>query len=265
MKKIILVSGCSLALSLLGAMGISQNELNKSNLFNSNNNTTQVEQSVTDKSYNQNSDKQNSGLDKSAQDKDVTKDKDANKTTKNNKENQPSKESTSTVVQKPTSTPAPTKKPAATTKPEPTTKPAATTKPEPTTKPAASTNNSSSYASEVLRLVNVERSKAGLSAFTTNTTLQAAANKRSQEISQSFSHTRPSGEGFSTVLKEFNISFRAAGENIAYGQKTPQAVVDGWMNSSGHRANILNANYNKIGIGVYEKNGVLYWTQLFTN
>lgn len=179
-----------------------------------------------------------------------------------------------------TSAPAPTKQPASTAKPTPTKQPAPTAKPvqpTPTTKPVqtsptptkAPSNNTntsvSSYANQALQLVNKERAKAGLSALTTNSTLQAAADKRAQETVQSFSHTRPNGTSFSTVLKEFGISYRAAGENIAYGQKTPQEVVTAWMNSSGHRANILNANFGKIGIGVYQKNGVTYWSQLFTN
>lgn len=170
-----------------------------------------------------------------------------------------------------TATPAPTKAPVVTTKPvvtatpSPTKTPTAT--PTPTVKPSTTTNTSGigSYASEVLRLVNIERAKAGLSAYTTNQTLSAAANKRAQETSVSFSHTRPDGSKFSSVFKEFGILYRAAGENIAYGQKTPQEVVTGWMNSTGHRANILNANFGKIGIGVYQKNGVIYWTQEFTN
>jgi uncharacterized protein YkwD len=166
-------------------------------------------------------------------------------------------------------TPAPTKAPAPTTAPAPTKAPAPTTKPVPTVKPAPTTAPSntgiSSYASEVLRLVNIERSKAGLSALTTNSTLTAAANKRAQETKQSFSHTRPNGTSAFTVLGEYGISYRAAGENIAYGQRTPQEVVTGWMNSPGHRANILNSNFGKIGIGVYQSNGVIYWSQLFTD
>lgn len=134
------------------------------------------------------------------------------------------------------------------------------------TSPAANANTSvSSYAEEVLRLVNIERSKAGLSSLSTTNTLKAAADKRAQETAVSFSHTRPDGSKFSTVLQEYGISYRTAGENIAYGQRTPQEVVNAWMNSSGHRANILNGNFNKIGIGVYQKNGVIYWSQLFTN
>lgn len=163
-----------------------------------------------------------------------------------------------------------TTKPVQTTKPAPTTKPAQTTKPAPSTKPQAKPSNNtntgiSGYAAEVLRLVNQERAKAGLSALTTNSTLQAAADKRAQETVQSFSHTRPNGTKFSTALQEFGVPFRTAGENIAYGQKSPQEVVTGWMNSPGHRANILNGNFGKIGIGVYQSNGTIYWSQLFTN
>jgi len=158
-----------------------------------------------------------------------------------------------------------------TTKPQtPTTTPTTTPTPTPTPKPSTPADNTSntgvsSYASEVLRLVNVERAKAGLSAFTTNQSLTAAANKRAQEIKTSFSHTRPNGSGFQTVLGEYGVTYRAAGENIAYGQKTPQEVVTGWMNSTGHRANILNSNFSKLGVGVYQSNGVIYWTQEFTN
>ncbi|TAH65034.1 MAG: hypothetical protein EWM47_11620 [Anaerolineaceae bacterium] len=169
--------------------------------------------------------------------------------------------------------PAPTK-PAPTTtptKPAPTTtptKPAPTTTPSKPTPTAPPTNNSGSnqgFADEVLRLVNIERSKAGLSALTTNATLKAAADKRAQETKVSFSHTRPNGSKFSTVLQEYGISYRTAGENIAYGQRSPQEVVNGWMNSPRHRANILNGSFGKIGIGVYQSGGVIYWSQLFTN
>ena len=91
-----------------------------------------------------------------------------------------------------------------------------------------------------------------------------AANVRAQEIVNSFSHTRPDGSSFSTVLSQNGVSYRGSGENIAYGQRTAAEVMDGWMNSSGHRANILNGNYTNIGVGFYESNGVKYWVQLFT-
>ena len=161
-------------------------------------------------------------------------------------------------------TPAPAKNPANTPATTPSKTPAAN-KPSKPAATAPANSGINSYASEVLRLVNVERAKAGLPALTTNATLTAAADKRAQETKQSFSHTRPDGRSAFTVLAEYGISYRAAGENIAYGQKTAQEVVNGWMNSPGHRANILNSSFGKVGIGVFESNGVIYWTQLFTD
>ena len=76
-----------------------------------------------------------------------------------------------------------------------------------------------------------------------------------------FSHTSPTYGTPFQMIKAFGLSYRTAGENIAYGQRTPQQVVDGWMNSSGHRANILNAAYTQIGVG-YVAAGH-YWTQMF--
>ena len=103
-----------------------------------------------------------------------------------------------------------------------------------------------------------------MSSLTTNSSLKAAA-ERCTETKVSFSHTRPNGSKFSSVFKEYGVSYRTAGENIAYGQRSPQEVVKGWMNSPGHRANILNGSFGKIGIGVYQSNGVIYWSQLFTD
>lgn len=94
--------------------------------------------------------------------------------------------------------------------------------------------------------------------------LTSAANVRSKEIVNTFSHTRPDGTQFYTAIKEQGFSYKGCGENIAWGQKTPDEVMNAWMNSSGHRSNILNSKYTKIGVGVYEaENGRLYWTQLF--
>lgn len=121
------------------------------------------------------------------------------------------------------------------------------------------------FPSEVLRLVNKERAKVGLPAYTTTKPLTSAANKRAQEITSKFSHTRPNGSGFFTVLREYGIPFMAAGENIAYGQRTPQEVVSTWMNSPGHRKNILSPRFKKIGISNTVKSSQNYWTQVFTN
>lgn len=123
--------------------------------------------------------------------------------------------------------------------------------------------------SEVLRLVNIERENAGLRPLEmADTNLIAAAQERAQEISNKFSHTRPNGSSCFTALDEHNVRYSYCGENIAAGQQTPEAVVNSWMNSPGHRANILNPNYRKIGIGYcYSLNGGYshYWVQMFTN
>lgn len=125
--------------------------------------------------------------------------------------------------------------------------------------------NERSYVEQVVYLVNQERAKAGLSELNMQEDLTAAANVRAKEIKQSFSHTRPNGSSFSSVLKEQGIAFSGSGENIAYGQKTPEQVMEGWMNSEGHRANILNGKYKNIGVGYHQdERGVNYWVQLFT-
>ena len=121
------------------------------------------------------------------------------------------------------------------------------------------------YIQQVVNLVNAERAKEGLVPLTINTKVQAAAQVRAKECEQSFSHTRPNGTSFATALKEQNVSYRSAGENIAWGQRSPQEVVSAWMNSSGHRANIMNANFTTIGVGYYQNTkGTNYWCQLFT-
>lgn len=123
----------------------------------------------------------------------------------------------------------------------------------------------SAFSEEVVRLVNQERAKAGLSALTVQTQVQAAADVRAKEQTISFSHTRPDGTSFFSALTEQGVSYRGAGENIAWGQQTPEQVMNAWMNSSGHRANILNKNFTTIGVGCYQDaNGTYYWTQLFT-
>ena len=128
--------------------------------------------------------------------------------------------------------------------------------------PAPEQNHS--YVQQIVNLVNEERAKEGLAPLTLDTKVSAAAQVRAQEIVTSFSHTRPDGASFATALKEQNISYRRAGENIAWGQKSPEAVMNAWMNSSGHRANIMNENFTTIGVGYYQVNGVNYWCQLFT-
>ena len=120
-----------------------------------------------------------------------------------------------------------------------------------------------SYEHEVVRLVNEIRVKNGLKTLTEDWELSRVARYKSQDMKDNnyFSHTSPVYGSPFEMMKSFGISYRHAAENIAKGQSTPQAVVNSWMNSSGHRANILNSSYTKIGVG-YVKSGH-YWTQMF--
>lgn len=123
------------------------------------------------------------------------------------------------------------------------------------------------YSNEVIALINQIRASYGLSTLTTSQALQDAAQVRATEISTVFSHTRPNGSTPDTVLTQYGISYGYRGENIAAGQPTPAVVVDSWMNSAGHRANILKPEYNHIGVGCYMTTGGygIYWSQVFTD
>jgi uncharacterized YkwD family protein/spore coat assembly protein SafA len=123
-----------------------------------------------------------------------------------------------------------------------------------------------SLETEVIRLVNVERSKAGRPALVENSEISRIARIKSQDFinNKYFSHNSPKYGSPFDMLKTFGIKFTAAAENIASGQKTAAEVMRTWMNSSGHRSNILNSTYNQIGVGVARaNNGNLYWTQMF--
>ena len=119
------------------------------------------------------------------------------------------------------------------------------------------------FEDEVIRLVNAERAKNGLSALQKDEGATAAAHIRAKEIVQSFSHTRPDGSSCFTAAKQLGLSYNTAGENIASGYADPQQVVNGWMNSEGHRRNILSSSFTKLGTGCFSSGGVLYWTQFF--
>jgi len=119
-------------------------------------------------------------------------------------------------------------------------------------------------ANELLERTNKERAKRFLPPLTLSEGLCEAAKIRSHEISIVFSHTRPDGSSCFTVLGELGYSYLGAGENIAYGQDSPEAVVKAWMNSPGHRANIMNPGFKYLGVGCYESpSGRLYWAQMF--
>ena len=119
-----------------------------------------------------------------------------------------------------------------------------------------------SYAIQVAAIVNRERAANGLAPLKYSDKLSEAALVRAEEIQSVFSHTRPNGTRCFTAVTEAGISYTSVGENIAYGQRTPEEVMNSWMNSSGHRANILG-NYDYIGIGVTNRNGTYYWSQFF--
>ena len=126
------------------------------------------------------------------------------------------------------------------------------------------TNNAvRAYEKEVIRLVNEIRAQYGLNALTENWELSRVARYKSQDMRDRgyFSHTSPTYGSPFDMMKAFGLSYRSAGENIAYGYRTPEAVVKAWMNSSGHRENILSAKYTQIGVG-YVQNGN-YCTQMF--
>lgn len=120
------------------------------------------------------------------------------------------------------------------------------------------------FAKEAVRvweIVNEERAKEGLPALELDAKLTEAANIRAREILQKFSHTRPDGRGCFSVLQDMGIRYASSGENIALGQQTAEWVMDDWMHSEGHRANIMGLGYGKIGVGFCE-NG---WVQLFAD
>lgn len=176
---------------------------------------------------------------------------------------------------KPTPTPPETNKPTPpeTSKPTPpeTSKPTPpeTDKPTPpVTKPEnpgdnTNTSGLSAYESQVVTLVNAERAKSGLAPLKANAELSKVARLKSQDMKDKnyFDHTSPTYGSPFDMMKKFGISYRTAGENIAYGQSSPEAVVKAWMNSEGHRKNIMNTAYTEIGVG-YVSSGH-YWTQMF--
>ena len=119
------------------------------------------------------------------------------------------------------------------------------------------------FENEVIRLTNEERIKYGLKPLTRDWELCRVARYKSDDMRENnyFSHQSPTYGTPFNMMKNFGISYRTAGENIAMGYRTPKAVVEGWMNSQGHRANILNKSYTRIGVGF--SSGGYYWTQMF--
>ena len=129
--------------------------------------------------------------------------------------------------------------------------------------PAGDEDSLSDCEAEVVRLVNVQRENAGLKPLAADAELSYIARLKSQDMHDNgyFSHTSPTYGSPFQMMKDFGVSYRSAGENIAMGQRTPSEVVTAWMNSPGHRANILSASFTRIGVG-YVSDGN-YWTQMF--
>ncbi|MCJ0077739.1 CAP domain-containing protein [Clostridioides difficile] len=141
-----------------------------------------------------------------------------------------------------------------------------TNKPDDNNNSGSTSESFSAYQKEVVDLVNIERAKAGLNPLTLDSSISNVATKKSQDMIDNnyFSHNSPTYGSPFDMLKKFGISYKTAGENIAMGQKTPKEVVNAWMNSEGHRKNIMNPNFSKIGVGVAQKSGgSIYWTQIF--
>lgn len=152
-----------------------------------------------------------------------------------------------------------TQEPTQTKAPQPVQKSEAATQPSTT----QTTSTLSAYEQKVVDLTNQERAKNGLRALKVDVTLSKMAHEKSRDMSANsyFSHTSPTYGSPFDMMKKYGITYRYAGENIAMGQRTPEEVVKAWMNSEGHRKNILSPNYNYIGVGyVAESN---YWTQEF--
>ncbi|MCT4619157.1 MAG: SafA/ExsA family spore coat assembly protein [Marinisporobacter sp.] len=119
---------------------------------------------------------------------------------------------------------------------------------------------------EVIKLVNIERSKKGLPALKSNWQLSRCARYKSQDMINKnyFSHQSPTYGSPFKMMESFGLKFSSAGENIAKGQRTPQEVMNSWMNSSGHRSNILSSSFSEIGVGLAkDQYGRCYWTQMF--
>ena len=137
------------------------------------------------------------------------------------------------------------------------------TNPEETKKDEKTNQTANDFQQEVANLTNQEREENGLSPLQIDTALQEVAQTKSEDMATNnyFSHTSPTYGSPFEMLQQFEVDYTTAAENIASGQQSPKEVVNGWMNSPGHRKNIMNEKVTHIGVG-YAENGA-YWTQLF--
>jgi uncharacterized YkwD family protein len=148
-----------------------------------------------------------------------------------------------------------------TTAQEPAKAPTTTAAPAPTQAPASTTGSVNEFEKKVFELVNQERAKAGLKALQLDTKLSEVARAKSADMKNKgyFSHQSPTYGSPFDMMKQFGITYKTAGENIAKGQKTPEEVMKAWMNSDGHRKNIMSADFTHIGVGYVDG----HWTQMF--
>ncbi len=130
---------------------------------------------------------------------------------------------------------------------------------------APTDNIDTTMAQEILKLVNAERTKAGVSALTLSTDVTAVAQVKANDMATNgyFDHNSPTYGSPFAMLTDFGVSYRSAGENIAKGQQSAQAVMTAWMNSSGHKENILSENFTQLGVGYSANNGSPVWVQMF--
>lgn len=246
-KKVILSTAAAAALLMSSPL------MQKANAAS---NTAQESTKVVYQSYNLNEDQINALIKQFSGNVDVNKllsSLDANSATAANKQTESTK-----APAKTTATPA-EKTTTNTAKQQTNT----TSKPQQTTSTTQATSSVSAFEKQVVELTNAERAKNGLPALTLDTNLSKVARAKSEDMSKNnyFDHTSPTYGSPFDMMKQFGISYKAAGENIAKGQTTPEQVVKAWMNSEGHRANILSDKFTHIGVG-YVANGN-YWTQQF--
>lgn len=137
--------------------------------------------------------------------------------------------------------------------------------PQTETTTSSQSSTSQSMANQVLSLVNAERSKENLPALSLDLNLSNVAQLKSEDMKNNnyFDHTSPTYGSPFDMMKQFGISYKYAGENIAKGQKTAEAVVNAWINSEGHRKNILNEKFTHMGLGYVKSGTTTYWTQMF--
>lgn len=147
--------------------------------------------------------------------------------------------------------------------PEPVTEPIVEPEPEPAyVQPVTNVYYNNDFAYQVLNIINQIRRENNLNELTMDYTLKEIANIRAEEATRNWSHTRPDGSNWWTLHQQYGL-YGKFGENLAYGQEDPAEVVQAWMDSEGHRANILTPEFNRIGISAYNDDGIYYWSQEF--